>query len=380
MMNRGLYIHIPFCRKKCNYCDFLSFPVPAAPRVQAYLEALALELGLWSKHPACRNKQFTSIYFGGGTPTILSGPQLAGILQRVRDCFHLAKQAEITVEANPEFLDRQKLDALLLAGVNRLSLGVQSCHNQLLLSMGRVHDCFTAKTSFLEARKAGFANINIDLMYGLPGQSVAQWRETLFEILEWAPDHISAYGLQLEPGTPWYDLYEQERFSPDHEDAGYQMFRIAHVLLSREGFCHYEISNYAVPGKECIHNLTYWRNQEYLGVGLGASSFLEHSRMKNTSDIKMYQAHLAAGRLPVAEKTSLTPRQEMAETMFLGLRLAEGVCNSQFKQRFGVLPHDIYQQSIAKLKSQGLLEEQGNRLKLTEIGFPLANLAFVEFV
>ncbi len=381
-MSMGLYIHIPFCIGKCNYCDFTSAP-PAAPgEIENYLLALAKELEIYGRllarpDAAC---SVDTVYIGGGTPTLLAGEQLVRVLIKCRDLFAWSADTEVTVEANPGTVDLLKLEQLKMAGVNRISFGVQSFDDSLLRAMGRVHSAALAVESIALARKAGFFNLNLDLIFGLPGQTMGMWEQTLDEALKLEVEHLSLYGLKIEPGTPWGEEDERGLLPLPPEETVLKMRAVANEKLKARGYRQYEISNYARPGFEARHNLRYWHNKEYLGVGLGASSHLLNRRFVNISSLSSYSRLLESGQLPIAEEELLTWKQRMGETAFLGLRLLAGLDSEAFYLRYGIRPQEAFKAEIEHLLQLGLLEEQDNSIRLTAQGLPVANHVFTYFV
>lgn len=374
----GVYLHIPFCRAKCVYCDFFSVPAATAP-VPDYLRALEREMELAARILDLADRRVFSVYLGGGTPTILTAAWLAGLLQKVAGVFSLDPECEITVEANPGTVDEDKLKTLRGAGVTRLSLGVQSLEPALLARIGRTHDREEVEAVITTARRVGFT-VSLDLIYGLPGQSLDGWRRTLQEVIALAPDHISAYGLKVEPGTPLARDLDRGLLELPSDDEQADMYEEAVRLLAAAGYARYEISNFARPGQESRHNHNYWENGDYLGLGAGAHSRLDHRRWLNRPDLTEYMGRIAAGELPAAELEYISREQEMAETMFLGLRLAEGVSLPVFARRFGVPAETVFAGAIAKHTATGLLLRDGDRLRLSSRGFLLANEVFLDFL
>lgn len=375
----GLYIHVPFCVKKCLYCDFTSYPL-SGPAVKSYLESLIREINLYGSALADEDKIITSIFFGGGTPTTLPAASFKTVLNAVRSSFFLAAGCEVTVEANPGTVDGAGLAELRQAGVNRLSIGVQSFHDRLLGVLGRIHSAEQAAQAVQLARKAGFDNLNLDFIFGIPGQTNHDWRETLHKAVEMAPEHIAAYGLQLEEGTPLAQAAERGEICACAEETEIAMYRDAVAFLTVHGYSHYEISNFARPGRQCAHNLVYWLNRPYLGLGPAAHSFIRGVRFSNDISLAGYSDKLSREEYPVENKTCLSAADEMSETMFLGLRLTGGVDLNQFYRCFGRRAEDIYRYEIEGLSKKGLLEISEGYLRLTTKGLLLANVVFREFV
>ncbi|OIQ61555.1 oxygen-independent coproporphyrinogen-III oxidase-like protein YqeR [Moorella thermoacetica] len=373
-----IYIHIPFCARKCNYCDFISYPEQSPEVMAVYChrleEEMELAAGTWQPGPA------VTVFLGGGTPTILPAGLLERILVAVERNIDRQPGAEVSVEANPGTITLEKLRVLRSAGVNRLSLGVQSFDDRLLKAMGRIHRRRDIYQAYHLARRAGFANINLDLIFGLPGQTLENWQATLKEALALQPEHLAAYSLQVEENTPWGRLAATGNLNLPGEELELAMYQEAREMLAAAGYQQYEISNFARPGYRCRHNLTYWLNLPYLGLGAAAASSWQGERWQNYSNLEQYGAALSAGQLPRAEIEVTTPRQQMAETMFMGLRLLAGVNLQAFRQRFGKDAREVYAGEMERLLRAGLVEVQGYHLKLTERGLPLANEVFAAFV
>ncbi|NQS76968.1 MAG: radical SAM family heme chaperone HemW [Peptococcaceae bacterium] len=378
-MSIGLYIHVPFCIKKCLYCDFTSYLLDNEA-VRNYLVFLIKEINLYGSSLADEDKIITSIFFGGGTPTTLLVPSFKMILTAVRSSFLVSPGCEITVEANPGTINGAGLTGLRELGVNRLSIGVQSFQDRLLQVLGRTHSGDQAIEAVQLARKAGFDNLNLDFIFGIPGQTNYDWRETLQQAVEIAPEHIAAYGLQLEEGTPLEQTVRRGAISSCPEEMEAEMYQDAIVFLTTQGYNHYEISNFAQPGRECAHNLIYWLNRPYLGLGPAAHSLIKGVRFANDISLDGYCDHLSRKEYPIGHSTHITPADEMSETMFLGLRLTAGVDLNQFYQRFGRRAEEVYGSAIADLDGKGLLEISRGRLHLTAKGLPLANVVFREFI
>lgn len=364
-----LYIHIPFCVQKCAYCDFLSAPAEEAVRAQ-YVEALKGEI--YQQSFLGEERKVTSIFMGGGTPSILEGIQIAELLEMVHGCFQIEEDAEVTVECNPGTLTRDKLSCYRQQGVNRLSMGLQSADNRELKLLGRIHTYEEFLESFSLAREMGFENLNVDLMSALPGQTRESWQGTLRHVLALKPEHISAYSLMIEEGTPFYERYKpggkEEHLLPD-EDTERQMYYDTRKMLKAEGYERYEISNYARPGFACRHNLGYWERKEYLGLGLGASSFINGIRYRNHQNLSAY----LAGDYTREDVQRLTRREEQEETMFLGLRKMEGVLLEEELL-------ELYVEVIHRLEQQGLLVCETGRVRLTDLGIDVSNYVLAEFL
>lgn len=409
MKELELYFHIPFCERKCAYCDFLSAPADLPVRI-SYIKKLQEEIAYYGAQYG--EYQVSSIFFGGGTPTILEGYQLAAILETVKEHFNITTDAEITVECNPGTLTAGKAEKLVQAGFNRLSMGLQSADDRELQLLGRIHNFAQFLESYDLARKAGFRNINVDLMSALPGQTLKSWQDTLQKVTALRPEHISAYSLIIEEGTPFYERFaEDERIREEgghprllpEEDVERQMYELTETFLQIKGYERYEISNYAKPGYECRHNCGYWTRKDYLGLGLGASSLVEHQRFQNTSDLKTYleqeyspqcegQHEHIAETIQLQEETGLTQtghhihietldkKSEMEEFMFLGLRLMAGISRQQFEKKFQVTLNSVYGEVLRKLKGEQLIEEVAGYVRLTEHGIDVSNYVLAEFL
>lgn len=321
-----------------------------------------------------------TVFIGGGTPTCLWSGAIVEIIETIKQNFILQPGAELTIEANPGTVDRDKLARLRQAGINRLSLGAQSCAQKTLDVLGRIHTHAQTVAAVQQAREVGFQNINLDLIYGVPGQTLASWRNCLEEILGLNPDHVSVYGLQIEEGTPLAAMLNSGRLVACDEEWQLQMYRDTVTVLSASGLQRYEISNFARPGRVCRHNLVYWRNRPYMGAGPAAHSHWAGRRSANASDLNGYLEKLSRGDLPVDWWETITPENEIFETIFLGLRLAEGLNLPGFHRRFGRSPGDIYPGVVEKLVGKGLLKKTGESIILTGRGVELANLVLAEFV
>lgn len=391
----GLYIHIPFCRAKCRYCDFFSVVTDPA-WYTPYVEAVTAHLR-W----AARQVEIAprTLYVGGGTPTVLPADLLCRLLEACFGLWGTPATGEVTVEANPGTLTRRDLQSLVAAGVTRLSLGVQSVHERELCLLGRIHSAAEALRALGEAKAAGFRSVGVDCIFGLPGQALADWEQTLEAVLALSPDHISAYALTLEPGTPLEREVAAGRLPTPDDDLAADMYVLAEERLAAAGYRHYEISNWArhdpAWDHQCQHNLIYWRNETWIGFGAGAHSQALGRRWHEVEDIGGYvQAWCGAEDSPAAagigplyasatarEVESISREQAMAETMFLGLRLVEeGVPRARFQERFGMPMEAVYGPALGELEAAGLLECDAERVRLTARGCLLANQVFVRFL
>lgn len=388
-----LYIHIPFCISKCKYCDFLSGPSLAEDR-QSYVESLCSEIRSYEN--LAKAYCVVSIFVGGGTPSILDIKQVESVFEAIKETFILTKDAEITIEMNPGTVNREKLKAYRQIGINRLSIGLQSVNNDELRMLGRIHTYEDFLQTYKMAREEGFANINIDLMSAIPGQAVDSWERTLRTIVDLEPEHVSAYSLIIEEGTPFYELYGEDvpnKNSADvesknqnkdgeflhlpDEESERKMYQRTKEILEHYGYYRYEISNYAKEGYECRHNLGYWERVEYLGIGAGAASLVDNRRWAQSEDVQRF-ADESKRRMEEAE--ILTKEEQMEEFMFLGLRKTEGVSRSVFENIFGDSMESVYGPVISRLILEGLLKEKKNYVYLTERGIDVSNYVMSEFL
>ena len=415
-----LYIHIPFCVKKCDYCDFLSFRALSSVH-EAYVEQLIKEIKAQSCY--CLDCQVETVFIGGGTPSLLEPSCIRRIMETVFECFQVEENAEITIEANPGTLVGKKLPVYKKCGINRVSFGLQSADNEELKNLGRIHSFEEFLKSFQSARMAGFTNISIDLMSGIPGQTLESWKNTLKKVTMLKPEHISAYSLIIEEGTPFWKLYGDDRSGeadvediiadggagqqgkaaipalPDEdsietdsglvmkektglpalpdEDSEREMYHLTKRILAERGYEQYEVSNYARKGFECRHNLMYWRRKDYLGLGLGAASMVGERRFSNTSDISRYMQDFA-----YCQEEILDRKAQIEETMFLGLRCTLGVSDQTFKEKFGESMMNIYGDIIRQYVSEGFLtyHEEKGRLAFTESGMDVSNWILSDFL
>lgn len=373
----GLYIHIPFCRQKCLYCDFPSWAGKEG-QMQGYVDALTKEIR--KRGTEYTDKQVVSVFFGGGTPTTLTIPMLEQLMQAVFESWNIAEDAEITTEANPGMLDGEMAAALKKMGFNRLSMGVQAWQNRLLKELGRIHTIEVFRENFKAVREAGFTNINTDLMFALPNQTMEDWQETVKNIVAMNPEHISAYSLIIEEGTPFYDRYEKGELKPAEEELDREMYHWAVDYLAEHGYEQYEISNFAKKGRQSRHNRIYWQAEEYLGMGLGSHSYMNGERFHNIYDLQEYIRADGDVSLLKEDIERITEEDALAEFMFLGLRLAEGVSFAGFEERFGQGMKNIYGSQIEELVKDGLLEEDGIGIRLTKRGVDISNYVFEKFL
>lgn len=369
-----LYIHIPFCLRKCKYCDFLS--APASRQVQnAYMEALLREI-----EECIENRGIvSSIFIGGGTPSLVEPVWMERLMDSIRRVFQLSRDAEITMEMNPATVTLEGLKRYRSAGINRLSLGLQSARDEELSLLGRIHTYEQFLETYEMVRQAGFTNVNVDLMSALPGQSVSDWEYSLHSVasLNPKPEHISAYSLIVEENTPFYESMKKGEWSLPDEDSDREMYHRTAVILAEYGYEQYEISNYALPGKACRHNLGYWTRKDYLGFGIGAASLYEHKRFRNTDSLESYLQNPIRNRVEYQE---LSTEDEMEETMFLGLRLTEGLDMDAFYDSFGVTVESVYSKPLSDNMEKGLLIQNGRKLALTALGRDVSNYVSAEFL
>lgn len=367
-----LYVHIPFCVRKCQYCDFLSGPSDEETK-DRYIEALLKEIRA-AEHT--EDYEIVSVFIGGGTPSALKAEAIASIMRTLQEQFFFCEDAEVTIEANPGTVDLEKLTIYRNVGINRLSLGLQSTDAEELKLLGRIHSYEEFLKSYEWAREVGFSNINIDLMFAIPGQTGEAWRQHLYQVAELNPEHISAYSLIIEEGTPFA---EQNLDLPD-EDTEYQMYEDTAEILERYGYRQYEISNYAKQGYMCRHNAGYWQRREYLGFGLGASSLYGGMRFSNTHQMQEY---LKESRNPDQirkDVTVLSRNERIEEFMFLGLRMTEGISEKKFEENFDVRLMDVYGDILQKYEETGFMEHIETKWRLTRKGIHVSNHILADFL
>ena len=386
MKEMELYIHVPFCIKKCAYCDFLSAPAGEEER-QRYVETMIKEIQGYRKK--YQEYCVTTIFVGGGTPSVLSGEQIKEVFNALRASFVIDTQAEITIEVNPGTVTEEKVEAWMQAGVNRISIGLQSVNDEELQMLGRMHTYKDFLNTYHLLRDKGFNNLNIDLISAIPGQTLESWKKTLSTVAELEPEHISAYSLIVEEGTPFYTIYGEGGADgnlesvvqplPDEETERF-IYEETETILQKYGYDRYEISNYAKPGYACRHNEGYWRRVNYLGVGLGASSLIENQRFRNFSTYDAYMDAIQNQKLFHEEVESLSVTDEMEEFMFLGLRMMSGISREEFQKKFGKKIETVYEKQIQQLKKDGLIEFVENRIRLTKRGIDISNYVFEQFL
>ena len=377
-----LSVHIPLCVRNCEYCDFLSAPAGAATQ-QEYVRNLLLEIE--QKGVRCTDYEVTTIFFGGGTPSILKAGWIADILNAIHRNFKVRKDAEIAIECNPGTLTFEKLSIYKSAGINRISVGLQSASDAELRELGRIHTYEDFLKSYDLIRKKGFSNVNIDLMAALPGQTLKSYEQTLRRVLALKPEHISAYSLIIEEGTPFYEKYEADELLREKgekpqmlpsEETERLMYERTKELLLAHGYERYEISNYARRGYACRHNIGYWRRENYLGFGLGSASLLENERFHNTTDLTDY----LGGDYLAYEQEKLDKKSQMEEFMFLGLRMTDGISTECFRQTFGLTVELVYGPVLEQQIADQLLRKEDGRIFLTERGLDVSNYVMAQFL
>ncbi len=366
----GLYVHIPFCIRKCNYCDFCSYKLDDFTKREEYIDALVKEISSYKE----KNISVDTVFFGGGTPSLLSDDELRKIMNSIKEAFDISPEAEFTVEANPKTLTRDKLSLYTELGVNRISLGLQSIHENEQKILGRIHNFDDFLNSYKLVRDAGIKNVNVDLMYGIPEQTQESFEETLRTVISLSPEHISLYGLILEEGTPFFD--NRDKLSLPDEDAECDMYYLAARLLKEAGYLHYEISNYAKEGCESRHNLKYWRVKEYIGVGVSAYSYFDGKRYGNVGDVSEYISDTGK-RVDV---TICDLEAVKYDYVMLGLRLHEGISLSEYKSLFGIDFLEEHRKKIEAYICAGLIEIRGDRLSFTERGFYVSNTILTDLL
>ena len=388
--NLQLYLHIPFCVRKCAYCDFLSGPA-SSEEIASYVDAMICEIKSYRRQFA--EYEVSTVFLGGGTPSILTAAQIEGVFSALRETFDISVDAEISIEMNPGTVTKEKLEMYRKVGINRLSIGLQSVNDEELKLLGRIHTMQEFLNTYRMARDCGFENVNVDLISAIPGQTVESWKRTLQTVAELKPEHISAYSLIVEEGTPFYEMYGEhtqsgcvssEKKIPSEEDDR-RIYKETIKLLKKYNYERYEISNYAKPGFACRHNLGYWERENYLGIGTGASSLIQNERFHHISNRDDYVKYVMDGKLQeIVEQSDIErvdQQAQMEEFMFLGLRKMEGVSKEKFYETFGKELEEVYGTVIDKLMQEKLIEErQTNMLALTEQGIDISNYVMSEFL
>ena len=373
----GLYIHIPFCVTKCKYCDFNSFKIDLNEK-KKYLNYLGEEMKLYKEE--IKNREIDSVFVGGGTPSILNENEINILFEKIKENFNIKSNAEITMECNPGTLTLNKLKAMKKSGVNRLSIGLQAVQNHHLKYIGRIHTFEEFEKNYHDAKQMGFDNINIDLMYALPNQSREDWMESLEKVVKLNPTHISAYSLILEENTELFKMYERDEFNLLDENTDIEMYEYTINYLKSHGYNQYEISNYAKDNFECKHNVLYWKCEEYVGIGASASGYLNGIRYNNICELDNYEKMILEGEKPIEWEEKLSIKDEIEESIFLGLRMNEGIQISDFKEKYNFDFEKEYKNEIEKLSKMELIEIDNNRMKLTQKGREISNSVFVEFI
>lgn len=384
MKNLSLYVHIPFCTAKCHYCDFLSGPKYMQEK-EEYIEALRKEIGNRAQELSREEKIVDTIFFGGGTPSVLESEEIKKIMKVIKERFHVLQEAEISLEMNPDSVTKEKLKVYKKIGINRLSIGLQSANNEELKVLGRIHTWEGFLKSWNLIKDEGFTNVNIDLMSGLPGQSLKSYEETLKKVLALDPQHISSYSLIVEEGTKfeqWYGEGKAQEHRLPSEETDRRMYELTKKMLKEKGYERYEISNYSLPGYECKHNEGYWTGKSYLGFGLGASSYFRGQRFQNENDMEKYLTLMEKGEDSTLDRYTLSQKEQREEFMFLGLRRMKGVREEEFYERFQISMKEVYGEKLQSLEEKALLKYNNKEgsWSLTEFGIDVSNQVFVEFL
>lgn len=377
-LDKGIYIHIPFCKQKCFYCDFVSF-CDKDEYIERYWQAIKKEIEFKNKFT---DSKISTIYFGGGTPSYIDANIIVDILKTIKENYTLTNDCEITIEVNPGTITKQKLEIYFNSGINRISIGLQTANDQLLKKIGRIHSYDEFIETYQLARQVGFKNINVDLMFGLPGQTVQDLKFSLENTIKLSPEHISVYSLILEEGTKLYDLVKENKVDLPYEDTERNMYWYIKNTLELNGYSHYEISNFSKKGYESKHNINCWKQMEYIGFGTAAHSYLDSKRFSNIESVKIYIENIESGKM---EKNSIIHEEQdqeeiKKEFMLLGLRKIQGVNIQDFKNKFGDSPIFMYMNELSKLVDEGLIIIEEDNIRLTSKGLDLANIVWEEFV
>ncbi|HBF6275956.1 TPA: oxygen-independent coproporphyrinogen III oxidase [Clostridioides difficile] len=388
----GLYVHIPFCVKKCKYCDFNSYKMDIDSK-KRYIEDLKIEMKLYSnklykdskyKNKECcslnKNDKITSIFVGGGTPSILTSDEIREVFISIKEMFDIDENAEITIECNPGTLTLEKLKTMKEIGINRLSIGLQAIQEKHLNFIGRIHTYEEFEKNYKDALSVGFKNINVDLMYSLPNQTLCDWKETLEKVVHLNPTHISAYSLILEEGTELYNMYESNKFELIDENVDIEMYEYAINYLKSKGYNQYEISNYSKEGYNCEHNILYWECEHYIGIGAGASGYINENRYNNVESLEDYHLSLVKREKPIQENEILSEKDMIEEKIFMGLRMNKGIKFEDFKKKFGIDFREKYNKQIEMLLARKLINQSFEGIQLTQKGRELSNSVFIEFM
>lgn len=388
----GLYIHIPFCVKKCKYCDFNSYKMDLDSK-KRYIEDLKIEMELYSNKLNIDNKYknkadfnidknniITSIFIGGGTPSILTSEEIRDIFVNIKEKFNIDKNAEITIECNPGTLTLEKLETMKEVGINRLSIGLQAVQEKHLNFIGRIHSYKEFEKNYMDALHVGFKNINIDLMYSLPNQKMCDWKETLEKVTDLNPTHISAYSLILEEGTELYNMYENNQFDLIDENIDIEMYGYTINYLKSKGYNQYEISNYSQEGYDCKHNILYWECEHYIGLGAGASGYINNNRYNNLDSLEDYHLSLAKRKKPIQDSENLSIKDMIEEKIFMGLRMNKGIKFKDFEKKFEIDFREKYNKQIEVLLARKLINQSFEGIQLTQKGREISNSIFIEFM
>ncbi|MCC0647002.1 radical SAM family heme chaperone HemW [Clostridioides sp. ZZV15-6598] len=388
----GLYIHIPFCVKKCKYCDFNSYKMDLDSK-KRYIEDLKIEMELYSnklnRDDKYKNKEdfnldkndiITSIFIGGGTPSILTSEEIREVFVSIKEKFNIYKNAEITIECNPGTLTLEKLETMKEVGINRLSIGLQAVQEKHLNFIGRIHSYKEFEKNYMDALSVGFKNINIDLMYSLPNQTLCDWKETLERITDLNPTHISAYSLILEEGTELYNMYENNQFDLIDENIDIEMYEYTINYLKSKGYNQYEISNYSQEGYNCKHNILYWECEHYIGLGAGASGYIDNNRYNNLESLEDYHLSLIKREKPIRDSENLSIKDMIEEKIFMGLRMNRGIKFKDFEKKFGIDFREKYSKQIEMLLARRLINQNFEGIQLTQKGREISNSIFIEFM
>ncbi|HBF6039554.1 TPA: radical SAM family heme chaperone HemW [Clostridioides difficile] len=388
----GLYVHIPFCVKKCKYCDFNSYKMDIDSK-KRYIEDLKIEMELYSnklykdnkyKNKECcslnKNDKITSIFVGGGTPSILTSDEIREVFISIKEMFDIDENAEITIECNPGTLTLEKLKTMKEIGINRLSIGLQAIQEKHLNFIGRIHTYEEFEKNYKDALSVGFKNINIDLMYSLPNQTLCDWKETLEKVVHLNPTHISVYSLILEEGTELYNMYESNKFELIDENVDIEMYEYTINYLKSKGYNQYEISNYSKEGYNCEHNILYWECEHYIGIGAGASGYINENRYNNVESLEDYHLSLVKREKPIQENEILSEKDMIEEKIFMGLRMNKGIKFEDFKKKFGIDFREKYNKQIEMLLARKLINQSFEGIQLTQKGREISNSVFIEFM
>ncbi len=374
----ALYIHIPFCKRKCHYCSFVSCAGRESD-IPLYIECISKELCA-----RLHNETICSIYFGGGTPSLVPAPDLALLMNTINSLSNLENNAEITLEANPATFDKAYLTEIKGLGINRLSIGVQSFNDDELRFLGRIHNSSQAIEAFGQARDAGFDNVNLDLIYGIPGQSTASWKSTLRQAIALNPEHISLYPLTIEENTPLWQMVQCKEVDAPDPDTAADQYELAEDILQAAGYEHYEISNWSKPGFECRHNITYWKCRPYIGIGVAAHSYINGHRLANTNDMDKYISALSKGNFNIADiqemDEEIDSELQLSEAVIMGLRLCNGISVNDISTRFGIDLKQNRKEQIEEMENSGMLQLDSDMMRLTRRGRLLGNEVFQRFL